>query len=283
MKFSIILATCNRSEIIKTTLESIIAIDMEEEFSLEVIIVDQSFDSKTYDVVMSYKENCEMIYVHALKKGLSHSRNIGLDIANGDVVCFGDDDCAYDRKVLSVVFSKLNADNLNLVCGAVIDPETGSLTKYTPSSVQHFLTRKNFYIDITSISIFISKAFIDQHNIRFDEKFGLGALFSSCEEVDFVRRCLESNARGVYFPEIKVYHENQTSYSAEKTELYARGHGAYCRKLLLSEFSIINYHYVVIKMVKILAKFPFSLIRIGIHPKFYLKGYVSGFQEFKND
>lgn len=256
---------------------------MEEGFSLEVIIVDQSFDSRTYDVVMSYKENCELIYIHALKKGLSHSRNLGLDIAAGDIVCFGDDDCAYDRKVLSIVFSKLNAYKLNLVCGVVIDPETGSLTKYTPSSVQHFLTLRNFYRDITSISIFVSKVFIDQHKIRFDERFGLGALFSSCEEVDFVRRCLEKHARGIYFPEIKVYHENQTSYSTEKTELYARGHGAYCKKLLLSGFSIMNYHYVVIKMLKTLAKFPFSLIKIGIHPKLYLKGYVSGFQEFKND
>ena len=283
MKFSIILATCNRSEIIKTTLESIIAIEIGEGLSLEVIVVDQSFDDKTYDTVISYQDNCELVYIHALKKGLSHSRNIGLDIATGDIVCFGDDDCSYESRALSTVVSKLKSDRLDLVCGSVIDPETGALTKYTPSSVPHSLTLRHFYRDITSISIFVTKVFIEQYNIRFDEKFGLGASFSSCEEVDFVRRCLEKNAKGTYFPEIKVYHENQPSYSAEKTELYARGHGAYCKKLLLSDFSMVNYHYVANKIVKTLVKFPFSLIKAGIHPSFYLKGYVSGFQEFKND
>lgn len=256
---------------------------MGEGLSLEVIVIDQSFDGKTYDTVIAYQDSFELVYIHALKKGLSHSRNIGLDIATGDIVCFGDDDCAYDSKILNTIFSKLKSDNLDLVCGSVIDPTTGALTKYTPSSVSQPLTLRNFYRHVTSISIFVSKVFINQNNIRFDENFGLGALFSSCEEVDFVRRCLEKNAIGTYFPEIEVFHENQTSYPAEKTMLYARGHGAYCKKLLLSDFSMINYYYVVTKIVKTLAKFPFSLIKTGMHPSLYLKGYLSGFQEFKND
>ncbi|EKE75363.1 glycosyltransferase family 2 protein [Gallaecimonas xiamenensis] len=283
MKLSIILATCNRSDIIHFMLDSISKIEISNDFILELLVIDQSFDDKTFNVIQSYANSLDILYIHALRRGLSHSRNIGLLLATGDIVCFGDDDCTYPTNLLESLKKYSFSTQDSIVGGGVYIPGTATLTKYTRKSECTSINQLNMAKLITSISIFINKNSIDEVGVTFDERLGLGAEFSSCEELDFVYRLLSSGVKGIYDPSLAVFHAEPEGYSEEKTFSYAKGHGAYCRKLLSSSnFSALQY--VFLKFMKTLAKIPLQLISgHQYHAMKYFKGFLYGFRRYKRN
>ncbi|MEO3738655.1 glycosyltransferase family 2 protein [Shewanella baltica] len=288
MKLSFILATSNGSEIINDCLESISSLKVNENCTLELIIIDQSFDDTTYAVLENFNFDFPVLYVHSLKRGLSCSRNLGIDLSTGDYVCFADDDATYNSELIidlnEVVQRKIAVamSNFSFVGGTVRVPGTDVLTRYTRSDKEHVINKSNFGVDITSISLFIDREFIEFHGIRFDEKLGLGAEYPSCEEVDFVYRILSFNVEGFYSPKIVTYHINPLAYTANKTEDYARGHGAFCKKIVFDhQLSIFSVRYICVKFIKVALKFPYSLIKDGVFPFRYYKGFMNGFKNYK--
>lgn len=288
MKLSFILATCNGSDIISDCLKSISNIKLATNITLELIVVDQSFDHSTYNVLETFNFDFPVLYVHSLKRGLSCSRNIGIELSTGDYVCFADDDATYKSDLLidlnNVILQKIAASNgkFCFVGGTVRVPGTNQLTRYTEREDEHIINRSNFGADITSISLFIDKQFIASKGIRFDEQLGLGAKFPSCEEVDFVYRMLNMDVEGIYVPNITTYHINPVAYTACKTEDYALGHGAFCKKMLISNgLSIFSIKYLIVKFIKVILKFPYALVKTGVFPFRYFKGFMSGFKNYK--
>jgi glycosyltransferase involved in cell wall biosynthesis len=89
IKFSLITATYNRSEMIPRMIRSIMN---QTHQNWELIIVDGSPNDFTERVVKSFGED-RIKYVHLEKdKGMLHARNIGFDKARGDYIAMMDDD-----------------------------------------------------------------------------------------------------------------------------------------------------------------------------------------------
>jgi len=275
MRLSIILATADRHLIIAKTIESIISIECGDNDSIQLIVVDQSFNDKTFNLLMSYDSCIDIIYVHSLRKGLSLSRNLGLELADGDVFCFGDDDCFYDKNIinkLNYFFSKHACD---FISSGVYVPNSNRLTRYTRFKDSKRLSQWNVFGRITSISLFLKSAEI-LSRYKFNENLGLGAEFGSCEEIEYVYRILESGFIGIYEPSIRVYHENPTGYSKEKTYSYALGHGAFT-KILISKFTFNSIYWATIKLIKAVLKIPAQLIiKKKLYPLRYFSGFIHG-------
>ena len=282
MRLSIILATANGAKIIADTLTSISKITCSADNSVQLIVIDQSFDDKTYNVLMQYSKKINIVYFHSLKKGLSHSRNLGLDFVDGDIVCFGDDDCFYENELLSKLERVFSKGKYDLVSTGVYIPASNNLTTYTKYKVPVSLSCFNIVGRVTSISIFINTAALLKEKIRFNDELGLGALYSSCEEIDLVYRFLEFNFRGFYDPRIRVFHENPDGYDAEKTYQYALGHGALTR-ILISKLKLSYSYLALVKITKGLLRFPAQLI-LGknLFPKSYFLGFCVGLFKLKN-
>ncbi|WP_105167364.1 glycosyltransferase family 2 protein [Pseudoalteromonas sp. T1lg23B] len=282
MKLSYILATCDRYEIIGETLESLNGIEGINRDNFELLIIDQSFNNKTYDILQSFDFKFEVLYFHSIKKGLSYSRNTGINFSTGDYITFVDDDALYDKKIYET-FVGLSKSNLDMYSGSVRVPHSLDFTQYSQLHEKSKIDMYNFISAITSISIFIKRSFINEKNLRFDEEFGLGAKFSSCEELDLVYHMLMEGATGLYEPELIVYHENPGRYSPEKTYLYSLGHGAFCKKLLLTrvEGEYFPILYTIKKIAKLVLRFPLSIIKSGYHPISYSKGFLKGYTGYK--
>lgn len=103
-EITILLATYNRAHLIGQTLESIVAQTYQ---NWRCIIVDDHSDDNTVDVIKSYvKKDSRFEYYlksGAYKKGLSGTRNYGLDIAfqkkAGYIQFFDDDDIMHPQKL----------------------------------------------------------------------------------------------------------------------------------------------------------------------------------------
>jgi len=284
MRLAIILSTANGSEIIRDTLISISRIACSDNNSVKLILVDQSFDDKVYSVLCDYVGVIDFVYIHALKRGLSHSRNIGLkviyDSCDVDYVCFGDDDCSYEVELLSKIRHTFSGGLRNLIAVGIYVPGTTTLTTYTKRGSYTRLTRFNLSSCISSISIFLDVRALRRRKIYFHEKLGLGAYFGSCEELDFAHRLLDAGFTGSYYPDIRVFHENYVGYSQEKTYRYAIGHGALTRTFL-SKRSPAYLLLAGLNVFKVFARFPIDfLMKRSLYPKRYSLGFCKGFFEW---
>lgn len=97
MKLSVVLCTFNRSESLKSTLESIVASQVPNEVAWEVLVVDNNSTDDTREVVQKFcGSHPKCRYIFEQKQGLSHARNAGIRQAKGDVIAFVDDDVTVD-------------------------------------------------------------------------------------------------------------------------------------------------------------------------------------------
>ncbi|AKB17616.1 glycosyltransferase family 2 protein [Methanosarcina sp. WWM596] len=96
MKISVVIPTYNRSEELKSAVESVLD---QSTPANEIIVVDNGNDSKTEDILQFYsnnKSNTQIRYLKNHVNSVSVARNIGGQNAQGDIIFFLDDDDKFD-------------------------------------------------------------------------------------------------------------------------------------------------------------------------------------------
>lgn len=89
--FSIILPSYNRSEMLKTAIESVMKQTVD---NWELIVVDDGSTDPTKSVVESFKDE-RIRYVYQENQERSAARNNGIQLAQGQLICFLDSDDYY--------------------------------------------------------------------------------------------------------------------------------------------------------------------------------------------
>ena len=87
--FSLIIATINRSEELGLLLSSL---KNQTYKNFQVIIVDQNLDNRIVSIISDYKDFLKIVHIKTNKKGVSNARNAGIELAEGDIITFPDDD-----------------------------------------------------------------------------------------------------------------------------------------------------------------------------------------------
>jgi glycosyltransferase involved in cell wall biosynthesis len=236
IRFSLIIATLGRKDTVARVLQSLV-VQSYAMSTVEVIIVDQNRSALLDEVVEKFRDQLNLIHIRSPILGLSLNRNLGLEKASGEVVGFPDDDCEYPSDFLSKIDAVFLRDNVNLVLGSVWDPRLAkqAIRKWPAQKLN--LNRFNFYRLTSSIALFTT---LRAH--RFDERFGLGAQYGSNEDVIFVYSLLNQGANGVYYPDLRVFHDDQpmSSLDVKKVSEYAKGFGKFAR-LYASPYVLIIF------------------------------------------
>lgn len=109
MKYSFVIPTYNRANIIVKTLDSVIEQDFKD---YEIIVVDDASTDNTRQVVDTYLNGSSNITYVILERnsGANVAKNYGARIANGDYLIFLDSDDTLEN---SNSLSKLHDENLN--------------------------------------------------------------------------------------------------------------------------------------------------------------------------
>lgn len=199
-RFSLIVPTYGRDLEFKMFLESLLVQTYKE---FEVIVVDQNKDDVIINIVNEYKDLLDIKYKKSDKLGLSYNRNIGVQMANGNLIAFPDDDCEYDKSTLEEVNNFFNNSDYEIYTSKVIDKNT----RKSFGKSENFNGKLKFSKVMTncvSISIFIK--FRDVRDIQFDEELGVGAKFPSGEESDLVFSLLHKGYKGFYYADKYIYH-----------------------------------------------------------------------------
>lgn len=100
MRFSVIIPTCNRPDLLSRCLESIISSKDFVNSASEIIISDDGSATDAKSIVETYSGKFNIVYIRGPQKGPAANRNNGASIATADWLVFIDDDCVPSSTLL---------------------------------------------------------------------------------------------------------------------------------------------------------------------------------------
>jgi len=213
--------------------------------NFELIIVDQNTDERVEQLLASKQLPIECIYVRSTL-GASKSRNIGINIARGDVIGFPDDDCWYPPDLLAQVMAWFdhNSQHDFLCCRAQDENGNPVASRWPRYSIA--ITRASVLRACACSALFMRRHAAIQAD-GFDETMGPGpqTIVKSAEEIDFVLRMMERAKSGWFDKDLYIYHPHKEvgSVSSERAYIYGVGFGFLLRKHHYP-VHILGYHVV---------------------------------------
>jgi len=221
--------------------------------NFEVIFISQDNHESLEELIGMYT-SIDIKQLKSYEKGISVARNVGLKVAQGDIIVLSDDDCWYPidaMKDIVDIFSKERSAKIILT--QIFDKENNVMYKNYPND-KKYINYKLQLMSKSSIEIAYKRKEMVHNN--FDERFGIGAEFICGEEVDFLLRNLSRNAI-FYSPTVTVYHAQKTKRGSKK-QIIAKG--ALYRK---------NYIFLICLVVLVR-----DLLKKGeVNFKLFFKGY----------
>ena len=180
----------------------------------EVVVVDQSPDRTAEPVVSAAKRLPKVTYLHDRGIGLGHGQNLAVRTADQPVVAVLDDDCVADPRWLACVHARLEGDGVDLVGGRVLPlPDRRSdvvpVSSRTSGDTQVFDRRAVPWALGSGNNFALRREWFERVG-GCDERLGPGAPGRGGLDMDLFYRLLRAGARGLYDPELVVYHEQKS-------------------------------------------------------------------------
>ncbi|SDY44345.1 Glycosyl transferase family 2 [Collimonas sp. OK242] len=208
MKFSLILATVGRSDEVARLLASL---DAQDYRNFELIVVDQNKDDRLLPILASYREKFSIRHVRSVAHGASRARNVGLGLADGDVISFPDDDCWYPPGLLQKVVTVLDSHpELDGITGRFTDGDGRTEGRWLESSM--LLNRYNVWRGAIEFSIFLHRRVVDAVG-PFNELLGVGAgtVWGAAEGTDYLLRSLRHGFKLKFLVDLTLHHPVKTT------------------------------------------------------------------------
>lgn len=296
MKVSIIICTYNRLNDLFICLNS-----LESQLTKpnEVVIVDDSDANNSEKIIRRYDNNFRIKYVkNKVKQGLPAARNVGAEHAQGDIICFIDDDVILPLTWLQEIINGYDENKDAVGVGGWVVNFSPPGTLFGNSLLYRLLLairlvlfskkigRLNFigtlYLPLTVMPN--SYAVVDTLNgcnmsfrnevfnlYKFDESYS-GSAYN--EEVDFCIRLTKDGKKLVCNPNAVAIHKRAPSGGCEAAEgnfyWYCRNHTYF----LLKNFNM-NYFRVLAFSIFVLVYSIFTL-KLG-----YLKAVKDGIMQYR--
>ncbi len=221
MKLSLVTPTLGRTRELETLLDSF-AVQPFRDF--ELILVDQNDDDRLAPLVARHRGSFAIRHVRSAVKNASHARNLGLNLAQGEITGFPDDDCEYLPETMTRVIDFFDRDpSLHLLCG-VNRSISGELVdgRWTPRSCA--IDEKTVWTTLHGYNMWMrTAAAIDAGG--WDSAIGPGTPWGSSEEPDLGLRMLRRGYRGFYDVTLAVRHPDKRLSAGATARAFDYGAG----------------------------------------------------------
>ena len=207
VKVSILVATCNRPEMLKTCFKSLL--NQKTETPYEIIILDQS-DAEKQTILSSDRLMTKVVVCDFKNK--SRALNLGVKLASADYIAVIDDDCIADKYWSDSLYKALRKEGRNfIITGQVVagDKEEGAIHSRLHDAIgERIVFEKRMITPIFKLSgcNFGFHKNTYKNVGSFNEGFGPGSTFKSSDDNEWSYRALNSGFLIVYVPEATVIH-----------------------------------------------------------------------------
>jgi len=217
MRLDVILPTFNRYELLKLTLESLLAADTPPQLSVSVTVVDNNSSDATRDTVESYSPKfCGRLhYVFEKRQGRSHALNAGINSTSGDLVGMIDDDEQIDRQWFGRIYEIFASGEVDFIGGPYVPHWPGAPPAWLPRNhagvigvvdggSQHVYGTSD--AELMGGNAVVSRAVFAKCGLDSTEPGRRGKRPVADEDTDMYPRLLAAGARGVDVPDLIIYH-----------------------------------------------------------------------------
>jgi glucosyl-dolichyl phosphate glucuronosyltransferase len=220
VNITVIICTCNRSQSLAKTLNSLAAQTLPERVEWEVLVVDNNSTDQTPQVVREVSERYpgRFRYLREQRPGKSYALNAGVHAAKGDILAFTDDDVAAEPQWLQSLTSELEGGEWAGAGGRVAPEWAGPQPRWLPSEGRYPLAPLALFDrgeiagelkdNPFGVNMAFRKAMFEKYG---DFRTDLGPRAGSTapqknEDAEFGRRLLQAGERFRYEPAAVVYH-----------------------------------------------------------------------------
>ena len=174
-KVSVIIPVYNAEKYISRCLESVINQTFKD---VEIICIDDNSQDNSADILEQYSKNDERIKVlhnsQNIKAALT--RNIGIDLAEGEYIYFLDADDYIDENYLKNMISVSDRENCDIVLNLSILSETSESSNFYKHPSMPEINSQGEYLDNITIiheapcfiwARLFRKSLLDKYNLRF--------------------------------------------------------------------------------------------------------------------
>jgi glycosyltransferase involved in cell wall biosynthesis/GT2 family glycosyltransferase len=281
VKMSILVATCNRPEMLKTCIHSLFS--QKTKIPYEIIILDQS-DTDRQIPLSSDKPTIRVVTCNF--KNRSHALNIGIKLASADYIAVIDDDCIADEYWIDSLYKTLQKEGCNsIITGRVV---AGDREKDATRSRLHdvleerVVFKKNKITPIFKLSgcNFGFHKSLHEKVGPFNENFGPGSDFKSSDDNEWSYRALNLGFQIVYSPNTIVIHRSWRNNKEDVRLMkdYGYAAGAFFKVIFIN--SKLDFLYHMIKLWLWILKnflFSFNIHEAKVHfyyGLFFCKGFL---------
>ncbi len=162
-KVSVIIPVFNVEDYLDECLESVVNQTLKD---IEIICIDDASTDNSYNIIEKYrgKDNRIQIIQNDINKGLSYTRNRGIQFAEGECIYFLDSDDLIELNALEELYNKCMKDNLDII---YFDAKIIYMTeKLKNDFIGYRNTRNNIYNEIYKGSK-LFKEFIKNDDLSF--------------------------------------------------------------------------------------------------------------------
>lgn len=295
---SVIIATLNRSDCLRKTLESIEKLKVSVDLTYEILLIDNASSDKTKELIDKYARKKPQIYKYFFeaRKGKSNALNLGLRNARGKIIAFTDDDVVVDPDWLQELRDTFaeREDVLAIQGKILLSKEIGQLPPWVDPADLLFLTYYSpsdlpCYCDtLVGANMAFRREVFEKYGL-FNPLLGPGASGFG-EETELAIRIKEAGEKIFFQPSALIIHEYcderlTWDYFWQRLEKHARtiaimdlqsgrsklmGLNSW-RKLI--RYYIKYYYYVLIRKAEKKHKYARRL--------HYLRGYIKAVAELR--
>jgi glycosyltransferase involved in cell wall biosynthesis len=180
-RVSIIIPLFNAAQTLKRCIDSVISQDITD---WELILIDDGSTDKSGCICDDYAQNDTRIHVfHKVNEGVSMARNLGIQMARANNICFIDSDDWVEKDYLSSLLEQLTSIDTLSYCDVMHEYEDGRPSKVAfnyfdetcvgGSGMTEFITRWRLLENGYPIGKIFNKGIIDRFNLKFNPAISL--------------------------------------------------------------------------------------------------------------
>ena len=214
IKYSIVVPTCDREDSLLRTITSILHLKTQSLAQLfELLIVDNNPSDRIRNLVEELEPEAgfPVRYIPEPRRGVSHARNTGVKMSQGDYVAFVDDDCTVHPDWLGNIMNTFLEHECDIVQGKIaLHVEDTHIPEWIDETDLANLAAYDLGDEIKDAdtimtgNVCIARSVFKEFGL-FDTRFGPGAS-GSAEDVEFFRRLKGTGIKLLYVPGALVYH-----------------------------------------------------------------------------
>jgi len=218
MTLDVIVPTYNRSRLLRRTISSLLNAPIPADLQVTIIVVDNNSKDDTRDTVERFGApgDRSLRYIRELNQGLSFSRNAGIAAGTAELVGFIDDDEEIDENWYRIIAREFHNSETQFIGGCYLGNWSAPAPNWLPegynaaigivSPKQRASYDAAFGRSLMGGNAIIRRSVFDRIGIYSTRLGRSGKGLLSEEDAEFLRRLRSNSIKGVYVPELVIYH-----------------------------------------------------------------------------